>query len=250
MRKLARKISFRRQMILWILILGVCIYGSVKVAYDIGYLYVENGVRVCISDFFMFSTAPVYADLRVFPILLLILILWEKNRQTYVYLYRYPSKKWLAGHILKCSLGKALVCSLTWTGTICLIAVTRHLPVNNWDDPWSMYAFITGNTIFYPYILPIVSLCVWDGVCKILFYELLYETLLRSTRYTVLVWIPVAVNAGVGSMMYLAKEQWFYIMYEESFWLSAGCQFAVLSAGCIAVYGVLYRAVCHGDAMI
>ena len=51
-------------------------------------------------------------------------------------------------------------------------------------------------------------------------------------------------------MMYLAKEQWFYIMYEESFWLSAGCQFAVLSAGCIAVYGVLYRAVCHGDAMI
>lgn len=250
MQKHVKKISFRRQIILWILIFGVCVAGSVKVAYDIEYLYVENGVKVCISDFFMFSTAPVYADLRVFPIFMLILILGEKNRQTYMYLYRYPSRKWLAGHILKRSLGKALVCSLTWTGTICLFAVTSHLPVNNWDDSWSLYAFMAQDTISYPYFLTIVFLCVWDGVCKILFYELLYETLLRFTRYTALLWIPVAINAGVGSMMYLAKKHWFYIMYENSFLLSTIGQFAVLSAGCITVYGFLHRVVCQGDAII
>lgn len=251
MLKQARRISFKRQMILWILITFVCLFNSMRVTDHIELFYVLNGVRVCISDFLVISTAPVYADVLVFPILLFILIQWQKNRQTYMSLYRYPSKKWLAWHILKHSIGKALGCSLIWVGTTFLIALSRHLSVNNWDDPQSIYAVLVQNTESFPFVfLTIVILCIWDGFCKILFYELLFETLMRFTRYTALVWIPVAVNAGVGSMMYLAKMHWFYIKYEESFWLLASCQFAVLSIGCIIIYGVLYKVVCHGDRVI
>jgi hypothetical protein len=237
-----------RRLISVTLIAAVCALNVVFLAGDIDFFYVQNGLHVCMSDYLMISTAPAYADLRVFIPFLIILVLEEKNRQTYVFVYRYSSRKRLAGHILRRSLCRAVFCSVAWTAAAGIGGALRNLPVMNWSESGSVYAGLVRSTLSSGGIVPVVVfLCVWIGVSKLLLYELFYEILFRVTRYTALVWVPAGVNAGIGYMMYLAKRHWFYILYEKSFWVSAFWQYLFLSAVCVALYGILYAVICKGD---
>ena len=74
-----------RRLISVTLIAAVCAVNVVFLAVDIDFFYVQNGLHVCMSDYLMISTAPAYADLRVFIPFLIILVVEEKNRQTYVF---------------------------------------------------------------------------------------------------------------------------------------------------------------------